>query len=132
MFSAKRGQGIVVRTANKIGALADFARVVAERDVGILAMSAWVEDTEAVIRLICDDTPRTMDVLRDSGYDPQERNVVLVEAAHQPGILLQLAETLARENIDISHLFTSAVDKSECLAVLNTSDNERVIELLNG
>ncbi len=132
MFSAKRGQGIVVRTANKIGALADFARVVAERDVGILAMSAWVEDTEAVIRLICDDTPRTMDVLRDSGYDPQERNVVLVEAAHQPGILLQLAETLARENIDISHLFASAVDKSECLAVLNTSDNDRVIELLNG
>jgi hypothetical protein len=132
MFSAKRGQGIVVRTANKIGALAEFARVVAERDVSILAMSAWVEDTEAVIRLICDDTPRTMDVLRDSGYDPQERNVVLVEAAHQPGILLQLAETIARANIDISHLFASAVDKNECLAVLNTSDNERVIELLNG
>ncbi len=134
MFRARQEKGIVVRTANKVGALAEFSKIVAESGVGvgILAMSAWVEDTEAVIRLICEDTPRTMGVLRDNGYDPQERDVVLVDAAHQPGILLHLTETLARENIDIFHLFASAVDKNECLAVLNTSDNERAIDLLNG
>jgi hypothetical protein len=134
MFRARQGKGVVVRTANKVGALAEFSRIVAETGVGvgILAMTAWVEDTEAVIRFICDDTSRTMDVLRENGYDPQERDVVLVDAAHQPGILRQLTETLAGENIDIYHLFASAVDKNECLAVLNSSDNERAIELLNG
>jgi hypothetical protein len=132
MFRARQGKGIVVRTANKTGALAEFSAIFAESDVSILAMSAWVEDTEAVIRLICDDTPRTMDILRDSGYEPQERDVVLVDAAHQPGILRQLTDKLARENIDISHLFACAVDKNECVAVLNTSDNDRTIELLNG
>ena len=134
MFRARQGNGIVVRTANKVGALAEFSRIVAEGGVGvgILAMSAWVEDAEAVIRLICDDTPGMMDVLRANGYDPQERDVVLIDAAHQPGILRHLAEVLARENIDIFHLFASAVDKNECLAVLNSSDNERAIELLNG
>jgi hypothetical protein len=132
MFQARQGKGIVVRTVNKTGALAEFSAIFAESDVSILAMSAWVEDTEAVIRLICDDTPRTMDVLRDSGYEPQERDVVLVDAAHQPGILRQLTEKLARENIDILHLFASAIDKNECVAVLNTSDNNRTIELLNG
>ena len=123
-----------MRTANKVGALAEFSRIVAEGGVGvgILAMSAWVEDAEAVIRLICDDTPGMMDVLRDNGYDPQERDVVLVDAAHQPGILRHLTKVLARENIDIFHFFASAVDKNECLAVLNSSDNERAIELLNG
>ncbi len=132
MFRARHGKGMVVRTANKIGALAEFSAIFAERGVSILAMSAWVEDAEAVIRLICDDTPRTMGVLRGSGYDPQERDVVLVDAAHQPGILRNLTKTLARENIDIFHLFASAIDKNECVAVLNSSDNDRAIELLNG
>ncbi len=112
MLRARQGKGIVVRTTNKIGALAEFSKIVAERRVSILAMSAWVENAEAVIRIICDDTPRTIDVLRDSGYDAQERDVVLVDAAHQPGILRQLTATLARKNIDIFHLFASAVDKN--------------------
>jgi hypothetical protein len=134
MFRARQQKGIVVRTANKVGALAEFSKIVAETGVGvgILAMSAWVEDTESVIRLICEDTPHTMDVLQENGYDPQDRDVVLVDAVHQPGLLRQLTETLAGENIDIFHLFASAVDKNECLAVLNTSDNERAIDLLNG
>ena len=132
MFNARHGKGMVVRTPSKIGALAEFSKVVAETDVRILAMSTWVEDTEAVIRLICDDTPRTMEVLRDNGYDPQDREVVLVDATYQPGILRHLTETLANENIDIFHLFASAIDKNECVAVLNSSDNDRAIELLNG
>jgi hypothetical protein len=123
---------MVVRTPSKIGALAEFSKVVAETDVRILAMSTWVEDTEVVIRLICDDTPRMMEVLRKSGYDAQDRDVVLVDATYQPGILRHLTETLASENIDIFHLFASAIDKNECVAVLNSSDNDRAIELLNG
>ena len=51
----------------------------------ILAISAWVEDAEAVIRLICEDTLRTISVLRDNGYDAQEREVVLVEAEYGSG-----------------------------------------------
>jgi hypothetical protein len=132
MFNARHGKGMVVRTTNKVGALAEFSKVVAETDVRILAMSTWVEDTEAVIRLICDDTPRMMEVLRESGYNAQDRDVVLVDATYQPGILRQLTEMLARENIDILHLFASAIDKNECVAVLNSSDNDRAIELLNG
>ncbi len=132
MFNARHGKGMVVRTTNKVGALAEFSAIFADKGVSILAMSTWVEDTEAVIRLICDDTPRMMEVLRESGYDPQDRDVVLVDATYQPGILRHLAETLARENIDIFHLFASAIDKNECVAVLNSSDNDRAIELLNG
>jgi len=123
---------MVVRTTNKLGVLAEFSKVVAENDVRILAMSTWVEDTEAVIRLICDDTSRMMEVLRESGYDPQDRDVVLVDATYQPDILRHLTETLASNNIDIFHFFASAINKNECLAVLNSSDNERTIELLNG
>ena len=132
MFKARQGKEVVVRTANKIGELAKFSKVVAERGVNVLAMSAWAEDAEAVIRLVTDDTLRTMDVLRNNGYNPQERSVVLVDAAHKPGILRHLTDTLSRENIDLSHLFASAtIDQDVCLVVLNSSDNDRAIALLN-
>jgi hypothetical protein len=131
MLKARHGTGVVVRTTNKVGALAEFSEVVAENGVTILAISAWVEDAEAVIRLICEETPRTIALLRDNGYDAQERGVVLVEAEYEPGILRDVTKTLSSKNIDILHLFASAVDKKECVAVLNTSDNQRTIELLN-
>ena len=132
MLKAKHGKGVIVRTTNKVGALAEFSKVVNENGVTILAMSAWVEDAQAVIRLICEDTQRMIDVLQNNGYDAQDRDVVLVEASNEPGILRHVTETLAGNDIDIFHVFASAVDKNECVAVLNTSDNQRTIELLNG
>jgi hypothetical protein len=133
MLKARQGKEVMVRTANKIGELAKLAKLVAERGVNVLAMSAWVEDEEVVIRLVTDDTLRTMDVLPDNEYKPQERSVVLVDAAHKPGILRHITDTLFRKNIDLSHLFASAtIDQEVCLVVLNSSDNERAIILLNG
>jgi hypothetical protein len=132
MLKARQGKEVVVRTTNKIGDLAKLSKAVAERGVNILALSAWVEDDEAVIRLVTDDTLRTTDVLRDNGYGPEERNVVLVDAAHKPGILRHITDMLSREKIDLSHVFASAtIGQDVCLVVLNSSDNERAIALLN-
>ncbi|NIL97252.1 MAG: hypothetical protein GTO53_06655 [Planctomycetales bacterium] len=133
MLKARQGKEIVLRTANKIGALAECSKIVAERGLNILAMSAWVEGDEAVIRLVTDDTLRTMDVLQKNGFAPEEISVVLVDAAHKPGILRHLTDVLSRENIDLTHLFGSATtDQDVCLVVLNSSDNDRAIVLLNG
>ena len=133
MLKARHGEEIVVRTSDKIGALAALSKIIAEKGVSILAMSAWVEDGEGVVRLVTDDNLRTSDVLHEKGYVPQKQDVVLVDAAHKPGILRHLAEALSREGIDISHLFASAtINQDECLVVLNTADNGRAIVLLNG
>ncbi len=132
MLKARQGKAVVLRTANKIDVLAEFSKIVAERGVNILAMSAWIEDPEAVIRLVTDDTLRTVDVLRDHGYEPQERDVILIDAAHKPGILRHLTDTLSREGIGLLHLFaTATIDQDICLVVLNSSDNERAMVLLN-
>jgi hypothetical protein len=132
MLKARQGKEVVVRIANEIGELTKLSKAVAERGVNILAVSAWVEDAEAVIRLVTDDTLRTMDVLRAHNYQPEERSVVLVDAEHKPGILRHITDTLSKENIDLSHLFASAsINQDTCLVILNSSDNEHAITLLN-
>jgi hypothetical protein len=132
MLKAKHGKEAVVRVANQIGELARLSKAVAEKGVNILAMSAWVEGEEAVVRLVTDDTLRTVEVLRHHGFSPEERSVVLVDAPHKPGILRHITDSLARERIDLSHLFASAtIEQDVCLVVLNASDNDRAITLLN-
>jgi len=133
MLKATQGKEVVVRTANQIGALAKLSKIVAERGVNILAMSTWVEGDDAVIRLVTDDTLRTTDVLREHGYEPQQRDVVLVDAAHKPGILRHLTDVLAKAEIDLLHLFGSAtIDQDVCFVVVDTSNNEHAFVLLNG
>jgi hypothetical protein len=132
MLKARQGKEIVVRANNEIGALADLSKILAEKGVNVLAMSCWVEEDEAVIRLVTDDILRSIDALKAGGYDPQEKSVVLVEAPHRPGILRHLTDVLSREQIDLTHLFGSAtINQDVCLVVLNSTQNERAIVLLN-
>ncbi|HNF59807.1 MAG TPA: hypothetical protein PLN89_09550, partial [Elusimicrobiota bacterium] len=61
MLKATLGKEIVVRRTNEIGALADIAKTVAEKGIGILAVSGWVEGSEGVFRLLVDDALRAGD-----------------------------------------------------------------------
>jgi hypothetical protein len=132
MHKARQGKELVLRTANDINALAKLSKVISERGLNILAMSCWEEGGEAVIRLVTDDMLRTTDVLRENGYDSDEKDVVLVDAVHKPGILRHITDVLAKQDLALSHLFGSAtLNQDECLVVLNCSDNERAIVLLN-
>ena len=132
MYKARQGKELVLRTANDIDALAKMSKIIAERGMNILAMSCWQEGAEAVIRLVTDDMLRTTDVLRENGYETDEKDVVLVDADHKPGILRHITDMLSKNGLALSHLFASAtINQDECLVVLNSSDNERAIVLLN-
>jgi hypothetical protein len=132
MHKARQGKELVLRTANDSNELARLSKLVAEKGVNILAMSCWEEGAEAVIRLVTDDMLRTTDVLKENSYDPEEKDVVLVDAAHTPGILRHITDVLAKNRIGLSHLFASAnINQDECLVVLNSSDNEHAVVLLN-
>lgn len=127
MFNIKAGQEIVIKTLNDIGVIADIARIVADKGIGILAVSCWVEGPEGIIHLVTDDNLRAGDALRKHKYDVQERKVLLVETLHKPGMLKHLTEALKAALIDIHHLYASADGAEKCLVVFSCSDHDRAI-----
>lgn len=132
MLQATQGKEIYLRLPNEIGALARVSKIVAERGVNVLAANAWVEGDEGVIRLLTDDQLRASDTLKEHGFRPEERDVVVVEGDHKPGVLRHLTDRLAQENLDIHHLYASAmVSQDKCLIVVQASDNARAAVLLN-
>ena len=121
-----------VRMPNEIGGLDSMAKLIAEKGANILAVTAWVEGTESVFRLLSDDDMRVVDALRTRGYEVSQADVLVAEMPHRPGMLHRVAETLAQEGIDIHHLYATATSSQEqCLVVLSTANNDRAIVLLN-
>jgi hypothetical protein len=132
MIKATLGKEIVIKRLNEIGALADIVKIVAERGVSILAVSAWVEGPDGVFRFLVDDELRAADALRAKNYNVREGQVVLAEVPHKPGMLRLLTEKMKGAGIDLHHLYASAaLDQSKCLVVFSSADNQKAMVVLN-
>jgi hypothetical protein len=132
-MKAKMGKEVIVRVHNEIGVLAQLARLIADKGINILAVSAWVEGADAVIRLITTDNLRVVDALREKRYNPRENGVVLLEVGHKPGVLRHITEKLAEKGIDLHHLYATAPDSQDnILVAFGSANNDQAIVLLNG
>jgi hypothetical protein len=119
MFKARIGKEVIVRVRNEIGVVAQLTRLIADKGA------------DAVVRFVTSDNLRVMDALRERHYNPREKDVVLLVAAHKPGMLRHITDTLARENIDLRHLYASSADEQDkCLMVFDCGDNDRAVVLL--
>jgi hypothetical protein len=123
---------VVVKVPNAIGTLDVIAKTVADKGINILGISGWVEGADAVIRLVTDDSVHVLDALRAHGYDAREREVLVMESPHKPGMLHHVTRTLAQGDIDIHHLYaTAAPTAGHCLLIFATANNDHAMVLLN-
>ena len=131
MMKARMAKEAIVRVRNRIGALAQVTRNLADEGINIEAVIATLEGGDAVIRLVTGDHQRTIDVLRKLRPDVEEARVVVVELAHKPGLLRHITENLALENIDVFYLYGTAADVDQCLVIFSSTNNNRAVMLLN-
>lgn len=132
MTKAKLCKEIVVRVGNKIGVLDQLMKLLAGKGVDLIAVNGYLEGAVAVLRLVTTDNLRAMDVLRDHNYAPRETECILIDLPHKPGMLRNITERLAAEQIDIRHLYASAVnDQDHCLITLDCTRNESAVFALN-
>jgi len=132
MINAIQAKEIIVEVRNDVGVLFEMVKVISEKGINILAVEGSCDEKLAFIRLVTEDNLRAVDALRARNYQPQELDIVQVNFPHKPGMLRVMTERLAREGIEINHLYASAgISESYCTVVLSTSNNERAIVALN-
>lgn len=132
MFTARQAKEMVIKVRDNIGVLHEMVKVVAEKGVSILAANGYCEGEMAVIRLVTDDNLRAMDALKAHHYQPVEKAVVQVELPNRPGMLRAMTEKLAKEGVDLNHLYGSAgVKEAQSTLIIATSDNEKAVVVLN-
>ena len=132
MLKARSAKEIVLRMPNAIGTLNTIAKTLSDKAINILALSAWVEGDQVVLRLLTDDTARASDALRAQKHTVREVDVVVTDVPHKPGMLRHITEQLAQDEIDIHHMYaTAAAAPEQCLIVFATANNDRAIVRLN-
>jgi len=134
MLEASLRKELVIQTENRVGLLAEMARLLSEMGINILAVTVETRDGGATIRLIPDAQLYARDALRKAGFPVEEREVVIVNLHNRrPGFLCRVVEALAREEIDIEDLYTTASEGNpKRLVVFTCSNNGKAAIMLRG
>jgi len=96
---------ISIFSENKPGKLALVTSILAKEKVNIRATTISTSDTFGVINLIVDDPERAQAALTRTGMLVKIRSVLAVLLEDQPGGLDKLAQSLAKEKINVNNAY---------------------------
>lgn len=124
---------IVIISENRVGVLSAISKILADRGINIVAISAHAACGVALINLVTEDHARVKDLLDRKAIAYQENSVLLLEVEDKPGTLLSLTKKLAANKVDILNVYGSAgCACCPCSLVILTDNNRRAEVALRG
>lgn len=128
------GKELVVSLTNKVGILADIAKILADHGINVEGVAGYAEGNDAKIMIVAEDTLRAKEALEKGGYKTIKENEVLVlDLENKPGALKVVTARLAKDGIDIRYTYGTACS-SGCPSriIMATSANEKALVSLKG
>ncbi len=121
---------------NLPGTLAEVCSSLADTGVTIHALSIADMCDTGELRVVVSNWKRAKAVLEERGYDVLESEVIIAEMMNEPGVLADIAQRLAKGNVNIEYVYYSAsavgdVKQGEILGVIKVSDTARALDILN-
>jgi hypothetical protein len=102
---------------NKSGRLAEVTDILAKSGINIRALALADTADFGIFRLIVNDAPKAVTVLKDNGFTISKNEVVPVVLPDRPGGLAGILQTLQGKSINVEYMY-AFVQKSEGNAVL--------------
>lgn len=127
MAKASKIKEIIATTPNKVGMLAEVTNVVAGAGVNILALCAFAMEDKAKFMMLTSDNGKAASALKAKKIAVEEADVVSVTLSNKVGAAKELAEKLAKAEVDISYCYGSTGNGSEALFVLSVKDINKAI-----
>jgi hypothetical protein len=118
---------------NKPGRLANVLRSLERQKINVTGLTVMDSHEHSVLRLVANDLPRTLEVLRELGVSHTESEVLLVELRNQPGALAHLCEVLAGEHVNIDYCYCSSGGRNgKVYGIFKVSNNDKAMRVLGG
>ncbi len=126
-----KGTELVVSLEDKAGALGEITSSLKEAGLNIRAVSGWIQEGKAVIRLVASDSQKAKEVL-SSQFEVREAEVVVVEMPNEIGQLDNLSAALKGAGISMSHIYGSTSAESQPATLVFASDNnDKAVESIS-
>ena len=117
---------------NKPGVLAGVTKELAKAKINIKALALMDSGEHGTLRIVCDDTEKTREVLSRHSDRWTEAEVLVMELQHNPGAFAAISQKLADNHINITYAYATGGRAGEhTTAVFKLADLKKAGKVLS-
>lgn len=123
---------ISVFLENKSGRLADVTRVLGNAGINLLGMTIADTADFGILRIIVNDTEKTLQVLNENHFTAKMTDVLAIEVNDHPNGLSHIMEIFCKNQINIEYLYFTVDRRSgKHLVILKTENSNQALAVIN-
>lgn len=122
-------QQLSVFLENREGRLDDVLKVLAQKDVNIVALSLADTSDYGMLRMIVSNPHKGRLALKEAGITAMLTDVVALRVPHAAGSLGRAMHQIVEGKVNVEYMYAFA-NGSDAAAVLKSDDPDRVTEIL--
>lgn len=123
---------ISIFVENKPGQLRELTKLLEKNKIDIRALSIAETEDFGVLRIIVDDSYKTVCVLKEADYICSVTKVLAVEIPDRPGALVKVLDILGDSGINLEYTYAFITrKKNSAYMIFRVADNQKAIEVLN-
>lgn len=115
---------VSVFAENKPGRIEKIARILAQGNINIRAITISSANGFGVVKILADQPQKAFELLRENGLPAYLQEVVAVVLEDVPGGLHRVARTLAENGINIEDAYGFVVEKGKTAVLVIQVENE--------
>ena len=131
MAIAAKAKQLSFEMPNKVGLMAEISAALSKSKINIISLFGIETGDLAIIMLITSDNAAAKKLLKKMGADAGAIDVVTIEMPNKPGEFSKVSDIIAQAGIDIYTVMGTAGSARNSTIVLKTSDDKKVLTLLN-
>lgn len=131
MAKAKKVKEISFTMTNQVGLLSKVTTVIAGAKVNLTAICAYAMENMAYFMLTADSHAKAKKALAPLGVAIEEKDVVEVAMANDPGELQKVAKKIGDAGIDIEYMYATAGAGKTATCIFRTADDKKAIRAIN-
>lgn len=122
-------QQLSVFLENREGRLDEVLKVLAEKEVNIVALSLADTSEYGMLRMIVSDPEKGKAALKEEGITSMLTDVVALRVPHAAGSLSKAMHQIVEGKVNVEYMYAFA-NGSDAAAVLKSDDPEKVVGIL--
>lgn len=124
---------ISVFLENRAGQLADITGTLAANGIDIRALNIAETSDYGVMRIITNDSEKTMEILSGAGFIASETKAAAIAVPDHPGALAEVLTILSDASMDVEYMYSIFSQlEGRAFMVIKVNDAEAAERLLSG
>lgn len=117
---------------NEPGALKKFSKILAAQGLDIIGLSSDVRYEAAIVKFVVSGAKEaeTSRVITGAGYTSIKTEALCLELKSVPGIMVRIGEILGKNNINITNIYSTAVENTVSRIFMVVDNLEKAVDVL--